>query len=454
MNSADDLLKGEMDFDTLRDEVVSLIWRDDAEGLRRLCASQIMLPFFVEKLVAEIAPGNRWNDVLCLMARRLMQADPMMAIYRDELDRKRPLVPNPAGGRELLAPFVREELGAAEFAEKVRLVGRTHTFLGLDALVADNPTRARDCVRRTVAHHGGRMDPDSRLFQMLCEMAASYHNHHHQSDLLDLLRQAGGRLNLLKSADDAGVVRIIEGGDALHDLHEEARRARAALHAGDLDAALALFERVLPKLETVYAASNPMGDWEYVNALLFTGVLLALKGEPKAAQQYFHRCMKRRFLFGLHGYGALLFFSTEGLRENAPTVRRALREVGEGVPAELAFGRFLELAGGHDFSEVNRLYDRFLVAAGDREMEEAFGLSEELLVLYRVRRSPLVPHSLCEFMLRVFRACHFALTGDVTRAEHEYVEAWHGTVPAEELRRGCQRVAAAPEKVLAHYFGD
>ena len=158
-------------------------------------------------------------------------------------------------------------------------------------------------------------------------------------------------------------------------------------------------------------------------------------------------------LGGLHAYGALLLMNVQHLRENADAVRNAFNKVAQDVVPLLAFDRFFEYASNHNFAEVNELYARFLVAAGDREMEEASALSEQLLRLYDARRNVLVPYSLCEFIVRMFRACHFALRGDLSGAEREYIEAGRREVPADELRRGFERMAADPEKILTHYFG-
>jgi hypothetical protein len=458
MGSADDIdlegsLKDQMDFGTLRDAVISLIWQDNMEGLRQLCEQQIMLPLVLEKIIDEIAPGNRWNDALFLMSRRLIEADPRMADCREQLKKKMPLVSNPSGGREILRPFVREEISPADFMNRLKLIADTHVFMGLDSLVSENPHTTRSYIRQVVAQLGGKLDPDTRLFQLLCEMAVSYRNHHHQSDLLSLLEEAGGTLRLLKNSDDIGSIRVFTGPEALGGVLEEERRATEVLNSGDLDAALALYEEVLPKMDALF--SDWTGVWEYANALLFSAVLLSLKGEVVAAQERLLKCMNTHsFVPGVEGYATLLLMNVQLLQENKDAVRKAFGCVARDAASDTAFDRFFECASGHSYAEVNKLYERFLVAAGDREMDEAFELSEKLLEGYKARRSALVPNSLCEFLVRMFRACRFALQGDMSRAEREYIEASPGEVSAADLRSSFEKIAADPERVLAGYFGE
>jgi hypothetical protein len=95
-----------MDFDEFRQKVIALIWREDNPGLSFLCENQLILtPIFIEKAIEEISPGNKWNDMLWLMARRLIEAGnwPHLAPL---LEDKRHLVPNPEGGRKVMEPFV------------------------------------------------------------------------------------------------------------------------------------------------------------------------------------------------------------------------------------------------------------------------------------------------------------------------------------------------------------
>ena len=126
-----------------------------------------MLPFFVEKIIDEIAPGNHWNDVLFLIARRLIEAEPRLGVRTQHLEAKKRFVGNPSGGREILGPFVHEELTPTEFMKRLELIVRTFHFMGLEALVAENPNTSASFIRQFVAHHGGKMDPDTRHFQLL-----------------------------------------------------------------------------------------------------------------------------------------------------------------------------------------------------------------------------------------------------------------------------------------------
>lgn len=212
------------------------------------------------------------------------------------------------------------------------------------------------------------------------------------------------------------------------------------LHSGHPETALDLFKAALFKIETVSAGWDPIGDWEYANALLFSGTLLALKGEEVEAQNQFLKCMNVRFLWGLGAYGALLLINVKHLRENSDTVRHAFSKVSQDVGSHLVFDFFFEHASGHNYSEVNQLYERFRVLAGDREMDEASALAERLLGSYNTMRSVLIPYSLCELIVRVFRACYFSLRGDLLRAEQEYIEAYHHEVPTDELRERFKRI--------------
>lgn len=108
--SPDDLFtaleRDTMDFGEFRQRVEHLIWRDDHQGLRQLCQDQpIVAPLFTEKAIGEIAPGNKWNDMLWLMAQRLIDAGDV-SYLRTSLEVKRHLVPNPDLGRKAMEPFV------------------------------------------------------------------------------------------------------------------------------------------------------------------------------------------------------------------------------------------------------------------------------------------------------------------------------------------------------------
>ena len=82
-------------------------------------------------------------------------------------------------------------------------------LLGLEALVAGNPSNTSGFIREWVERHGGTLDPHTRMFQMLCEMAVAYRNHHHKTELVELLERAGGRLTLLRSAENIGSMRVM-----------------------------------------------------------------------------------------------------------------------------------------------------------------------------------------------------------------------------------------------------
>ena len=454
MNTGDylaNILKDQMDFEEFRDSVIALIWRDDMEELRRVCRQQVMLSLFLEKVVGEIAPGNTWNDVLCLIARRLIEADPDMGFYLEALEAKKPLVPNSIGGREILESFVRVELSPDEFMQKIELIADTHTLMGLAALVADNPQTTRVFVLHILKEHSKIMDPNTRLFMLLCETAMAYRNYHHKTDLLEALEKAGGTVSLLKSDEDGvtGGVLFFDGEDSLFKLEAEARRARGLIARDDYQSAIELYEDLLPKMDTIYANKIPGGGTEYENALLFLGILLAISGEEVKAQEHFMKCITKRY-----HYGDLLLLNTGSLRSNAATIRKAFGKVPANTPSHLAFDKFFEQASGHSYAEANQLFDQFLILAGDREMEEAFELSEKLRRLYEEKRNLLVKNSLCEFLVTTFRTCYLVLRGDVALAQQEYFEEARGEAPADVLQNNFARIASDPEKTLSHYFGD
>jgi tetratricopeptide (TPR) repeat protein len=426
----DDFSKNEMDFDQFRDATLRFIWNNDKKALRQLCESQIVTPlFFTEKVIEEIRPGNEWNDVLFLMARELIGAAPdLVGHLKPALLSKQHLVRHPKGGKELLKPFVIMELSPDEFLEKVRLVSGTVNFMGLDELVRTNPNNTR-----------------SFIVQFLGQ-TINFSKDRPQSDLLELVKN---KMGSHKSTENVGRFQIFTGRTVINDLEEEARQVRKLLAKGDYTAALSSYEKLLPKMDTIYANAIPMGGTEYPNALLFSGILLALNNKTAEAQKCFTQCMEKRYRFG-----DLLLLNIDALRENAATVRRALARLSADEPSHLAFEKFFEMASGHNYAEVNRIYDHFLEVVGDREMDKAFELSEQLLSQYHEMRNPLVPSSLCEAMVRIFRACHFAMQGDMAQAEQEYVLGAQGQVAPAELHRNFVKLAANPDKILDHYFGS
>jgi hypothetical protein len=108
--SSDDLVaklkQSTMDIDTFREAVIRLIWFEDDAGLRNLCRDQIAItPIFISKVIEEIAPDNKWNDVLWLFAQRVIVAGGWPH-YLPLLEEKRHLVRNPEAGRKVMEPFV------------------------------------------------------------------------------------------------------------------------------------------------------------------------------------------------------------------------------------------------------------------------------------------------------------------------------------------------------------
>jgi len=84
----------DLDIDAFRDSVLAHLALDDVDGLRT-DADAVMAPIFVEKLIDDIQPGNPWNDVLYLMASKLMEIAPPMRDGLEDLKAKRQFVNRP-----------------------------------------------------------------------------------------------------------------------------------------------------------------------------------------------------------------------------------------------------------------------------------------------------------------------------------------------------------------------
>lgn len=84
----------DLDLDAFRDSVLMHLAGNDADGLRR-DSEAVMAPIFVEKFLDEIATGNEWNDLLFLVARRIIEAGPELGHLSTELAAKRRLVDQP-----------------------------------------------------------------------------------------------------------------------------------------------------------------------------------------------------------------------------------------------------------------------------------------------------------------------------------------------------------------------
>ena len=61
---------------------------DDDTRLRQL-GQVVMAPIFVEKFIDDIRPGNEWNDVLYLAARRLIELTPELRYLMPSLEDKK-----------------------------------------------------------------------------------------------------------------------------------------------------------------------------------------------------------------------------------------------------------------------------------------------------------------------------------------------------------------------------
>jgi hypothetical protein len=99
----------DMDLDAFRDSVLAHLARQDLDGLRQ-DSQAVMAPIFVEKFINDIAPGNPWNDVLYLMARKLMEVSADVRYLSTELEAKRPLAGRPdADLEDLMSVEINEQ---------------------------------------------------------------------------------------------------------------------------------------------------------------------------------------------------------------------------------------------------------------------------------------------------------------------------------------------------------
>jgi len=84
----------DLDIDVFRNSVLTHLAHKDVDGLR-MDADAVMAPIFVEKIIDDIQPGNPWNDVLYLMASKLMEIAPPLRNGLEELEAKRQFVNRP-----------------------------------------------------------------------------------------------------------------------------------------------------------------------------------------------------------------------------------------------------------------------------------------------------------------------------------------------------------------------
>lgn len=78
----------DIDVMAFRNSVLMHLARQDLEGLKN-DAHAVMAPIFLEQFIEEIGPGNPWNDVLFLMATKLMEASPELRYLSSNLEAKR-----------------------------------------------------------------------------------------------------------------------------------------------------------------------------------------------------------------------------------------------------------------------------------------------------------------------------------------------------------------------------
>lgn len=441
-----------MDSDEFRDMVTNFIWHDDMKGLRELCDNKfIMTELFTEKVIEEIAPRNTRNDGLFLIARKLIEANPdRIGHLQSALQKKRKLVKNPDGGKEVMKPFVNVELSPDDFLKKLKLILSTHTFLGLDDLIQSNPHNTWHFINQWIETKSGAIDTNTRFFQLVCEMAKLYRNLHHKSDLLNLIIDVAGTLCFMKGEDDNVPIRLIKGTDIIYELQEIAKKAKVYLVKGEYSNAIQIYKDLIPKMNTLFANTIPMGSSEYENSLLFYGILLAMKDRALEAQDMFMKCAEKRY-----HYGELLLFSPELIKANADILDAAFRKTPVKSANDLSFDSFFKLASGQSYFDVNRMYDKFCVFSGDREMNEAFRLSENLKKMYLGKRNKLVKFSLCEYLTCVFRTCYLIMQGELEQARQEYIQSLQNEVaPQKELEQRFDSIVKNPEELLDHYFGS
>ena len=98
------------DLDAFRDAVLAALVAEDDAALTR-AGQAVMAPIFVEKLIADIRPGEPWNGVLYLMSRRVIGASPELRYLVPSLDAKLPLVDDPSASAVDLLEVTQTENG-------------------------------------------------------------------------------------------------------------------------------------------------------------------------------------------------------------------------------------------------------------------------------------------------------------------------------------------------------
>lgn len=451
----EDFERNMMSAEEYRDNVIRLIYTDDQQGLKELCKNQsVMSPIMVMKIVKEIKPGNRFNDALYAMAKELMKADPILGIHSRELESKKHLISDPSlSSRQLIAPFVQVEMRPSEYLEKVDLILNTHAMMGLEELVKNNPGNTRSFVIQCLDDLD--IDSESKLFMGLSEMAVAYRNCHHSNELVDLIQKKVGPLKLLKDESTGGAFKIFTGTDNLSRLEDEAKQIKKLLVKGKFKQAKNGYQKLIPKMNTLYVNSIPMGGSQYESSLLFYALLLAVDGEYAEAQKVLSTCIEKRY-----HYGELLLFSTGALAKNKRLIFKTLKKMPENKAESLTFDCFFKEATGfsygegHSRTEPNYLFDQFLMASGDRDMDKAFELSDKLIQMYQARANKLISNNFCQILALIFQACYFAMRKNYFEAERRHKLALKDQLKGDQIDREFNNLKRNPEAILTKFFGD
>jgi hypothetical protein len=323
-------------------------------------------------MIEDITEGSEWNDVLYYLVGCILSVSPTLHDLKDKLASKRPLVSNPNGGKDILRAIASVEMDRDAFFESIRLIMDTPTYMGLDRLVIDNPNTTRRFLLSLLNDESIPMA--GRLLQFVSEMAISFQNHHHRSDLAEAVIAKAGKLSLLRDAPPAadGVNVLIHAGPtAITTLTDEAKAVKELLLQKDFISAQERYDALLPKMELLYSGLKVQsfgGPCEPEDALLFGGVVAAVRGDQNTAWS--------RFISASHmgyKYGDLLLFNVDLLSSESARTQAAFGQImkRDGDGEGFSFDDFVHAATNFRYADVNSEYKAFLELVGDRAMEEA-----------------------------------------------------------------------------------
>jgi hypothetical protein len=89
-----DLTPEDTDIDAFTNATLLALTANDDDRLRIL-SDAVMAPIFLEHLIGEIRPGNRWNDVINCLVGCLIRVNRELGYLQPSLDEKKDLVARP-----------------------------------------------------------------------------------------------------------------------------------------------------------------------------------------------------------------------------------------------------------------------------------------------------------------------------------------------------------------------